>query len=318
MAGVGRAFGKLLLFGEHAAVHGCMAVGTALPEETTARLDGGPAREWDLAAIPAANREPLRAILASMENLIPGLAVRGRCSVRIESRVVQGAGFGSSAALCGAVARAALAHAGVGDTTRTEEEWRLAHSAERTFHGTPSGIDTGLSLLGGTCVFRPRPPALPAWERLVHSPLWLVVGAVPRDAACGELVGALSRRIASGDAAARAGIESLGELAAAAVSALRAAGGGAAVRIARLADDAMGCLRGLGLSTPALEQVMDAGRAAGALGGKLSGAGAGGAFYLVAEDEAGARAVAARVQKDCSSAGFISPARVLTLGGAAL
>jgi mevalonate kinase len=294
-------------------VHGHPAVGVSLPEMTIVSMDGSPAQEWDLDSITAADRESMRAVLARMEDFIPGLAAR-RSAIRIESRLARGAGFGSSAALCGAIARAALAHAGLGVEARPDEAWRLAHSAENIFHGTSSGIDTGLALMGGTCVFLPHPPALPACERLEHPPIWLVVGAVPRDAACGELVGALSRRLSAGDVAVRTRIEALGGLAAAAAAVLRAGGGDAARRIGHLADDAMGHLRDLALSTPALEKVLDTGRAAGALGGKLSGAGAGGAFYLVAEDEASARSLAAHVQKDCQSAGFVSPVRVLVVG----
>ena len=44
MGSVGKAHGKLLLFGEHSAVYGHPAVGVSLPEQTTVRLDdcGGP------------------------------------------------------------------------------------------------------------------------------------------------------------------------------------------------------------------------------------------------------------------------------------
>ncbi len=318
MGGVGSAFGKLLLFGEHAAVHGHPALGASLPEMTVVRLDDGPGHEWNLDSIPTEDRGGVRAVLARMEALIPDLADRGYCSVRVESNVARGVGFGSSAALCGAFARAALAHARRGAEEPPDAAWQCAHEAERIFHGTPSGIDTGLSLRGGTWMLQPRLPSLPDCERLEHPRIWLVVGAVPRDAACGELIGAVSRRIASGDTAARACIEALGGLASAAVSVLRGLDGGTAKGIARLADAAMPFLRDLDLSTPALEKVLAAGGAAGALGGKLSGAGAGGAFYLVAENEASAGEIKARVQRDCRSIGFVSPVRVLVVGDAGL
>ncbi len=317
MGGIGEAFGKLLLFGEHAAVHGYPAVGVSLPESTVARVDGPRMPEWNLEALSAPDRETVEAILLQMEGLIPGLAARGRCSVRIESGVARSAGFGSSAALCGALARALLSHAGGAAPAQPQEAWQIAHSAEGIFHGTPSGVDTGLALLGGTCVFQPDPPGLPAWSRIVHPRLWLVVGALPRDASCGELVGAVSRRIASGDALAVACMNALGGYAEQAAGALRDASGEMAATIGRLAGDAHAALRRLGLSTPALEQVLETGKAAGAMGGKVSGAGAGGAFFLVAGDAGSAGAIAARVQKECGQIGLISPARTLPLGGAA-
>ncbi len=316
MAGVGRAFGKLLLFGEHAAVHGCPAVGVSLPEATIARIEGDPAAEWLLQDIPTPDQTSVKAVLRHIEGLIPGLDDAGRRSVRIESGVARGAGFGSSAALCGALARALLSHAGGGEAP-VEVAWQTAHAAERIFHGTPSGVDTGLSLLGGTCAFEPRPPALPLWSRIAHAPLWLVVGAVPRDAACGELVAAVSGRVAAGDAAAVACIEALGDLAGEAAEALRSTSVGTAGAIGRMASRAQAALRRLGLSTPALDQALEAGRAAGATGGKLSGAGAGGAFYLVAADAGSAGAIAAGVQNECGSIGFTSPVRVVMLGSPA-
>jgi mevalonate kinase len=297
-------------------VHGHPAVGVSLPEVTTARLEDNPGPAWNLDSIPPSEREPVRSAFTFIEGLLPGLAARSRCSLRIESGVTRGAGFGSSAALCGALARAALAHAGSDTGTSVEAAWRLAHSAEKIFHGTPSGIDTGLALLGGTCVFEPHPPALPSWVRVEHPPIWLVVGAVPRDAACGDLVAEVTHRVAVGDAEACACIDTLGGLAAAAASALQSATGDLPGRIGHLADDAMTALCRLGLSTSDLDKVLDAGRAAGARGGKLSGAGAGGAFYLVAPEKDSAGRIAERVQSGCKALTFVSPLRVLCVGGA--
>ena len=159
MGGIGRASGKLLLFGEHAAVYGHRAIGISLPETTTVHLTGGTS-SWDLAQVPLDDRETVLAILAQLEEHIPELASRGRCSVRIDSAVARGVGFGSSAALCGALARAALAHAGAA-AEQDDRAWSLAHDAERLFHGTPSGIDTGLALMNGMHAFLPRAPRLP-------------------------------------------------------------------------------------------------------------------------------------------------------------
>ena len=60
---------------------------------------------------------------------------------------------------------------------------------------------------------------------------------------------------------------------------------GTAGELGRLAGEAQELLAALGVSTPALDRILEAGRAAGALGGKLSGAGGGGAFFLVCSDE---------------------------------
>ena len=73
------------------------------------------------------------------------------------------------------------------------------------------------------------------------------------------------------------------------------------VEIGRMADRAQQLLRSAGLSTPELDDLLSYGRAAGALGGKLSGAGGGGAFYLIYESgekaKVGARLLGERARR---------------------
>ncbi len=315
MGGVGRSRGKLLLFGEHAAVYGHPAVGLSLPEGTTVRLGEDEGSEWELGSIPREDQEPVRRILSRLEKTVPRLTARGRCAVRIESGVARDAGFGSSAALCGAFARAALAHAGAEEAAGDEvmHAWALAHDAERIFHGTPSGVDTGLSLLGGTCVLRPRLPKLPEYRRVPVVALHLIVGAVPRGADCAALIAGLGARLRSGDAAARASVETLGRISVEAADVLLSDGAAVSGPLGELAESAMDRLRALSLSTPGLDRLLQAARAAGALGGKLSGAGGGGAFFAVASDREAAAFIASRLEDEAAEAGIVlsSPVRVI-------
>jgi mevalonate kinase len=313
MEGVGRAFGKLILFGEHAAVYGHPAVGITLPQWTEVSLEDPGAADWDLRLVSEEDRETVRRVLARVEASLPALAAAGRCTVQIQSSVPRKGGFGSSAALCGAFARAALGRAGeaADDLPRA---WAIAHDAERLFHGTPSGVDTGLALLGGTCVLRPRPPGLPEHRMIPRRGIALVVGAVQRDAACAALVGGLAGRMSSGDTAVREAIGELGALADRAAVVLQAGASDAAAGLGSLADQAMNALRGIGLSTPDLEVVLEAARRAGALGAKLSGAGGGGAFYAIAPDARAAAVIAEGIREAAASAGLslLSDVRVVT------
>ena len=320
MGGVGAGHAKLLLFGEHAAVFGHPALGLSLPQTLTARLEGERVPSWDLAGILPEDRAPVGAVLGRLEALLPGLAAAGRCRVTIDSDVARGVGFGSSAALCAALARAALEHA----AGPRGDAWRLAHESERLFHGTPSGIDTGLSLLGGLLAFQPSLPGLPAYERLPSPRLWLVTAAVPRDEACGALIRSLGDRMRAADPFARDAIAALGRIAQSAWDALRSVGTrrgpsegspDPAVLLGGLADAAMEVLRGLGLGTPGLDALLAAGTRAGARGGKLSGAGGGGAFYLVAGSISSAETAADAVTAEAAR-GHIrlsSPARVIPM-----
>ncbi len=315
MGGVGRGLAKLILFGEHAAVYGHPAIGVSLAPCLTVRLGNRRLAVWDLAAVAEEDRGQVLAVLARMEVLLPDLAAAARCSVRIESEVPRGVGFGSSAALCTALAMAAIRHAGgsrePGRAWETDRAWELAHDAERLFHGSPSGVDTGLSLLGGLIAFRPRPPGLPDYEVLRRAPLWLVTAAVPRDDACRALIAGLGERMRAGDPAVRDAIAALGRIASDAREAL--AGGGGAPIIGALAEEAMRELRGVGLSTPGLDSLLAAGKRAGALGGKLSGAGGGGAFFLVADSARAAGEIAQAVQGQAQSAALRLAAPAVTI-----
>ncbi len=111
--------------------------------------------------------------------------------------------------------------------------------------------------------------------------------------------------------------EAIGELGALSDSAagiLQANAPHAAAALGSLADRAMAALRGIGLSTPDLEVVLEAARRAGALGAKLSGAGGGGAFYAIAPDAEAAALIARKIREAASAAGLslLSEVRVAT------
>jgi mevalonate kinase len=145
--------------------------------------------------------------------------------------------------------------------------------------------------------------------------LCIVVGALPRDAACAALVGSLALRVKTGDAAARASIDELGKIAAEAAESLLSGAEGLQEIIGRLADRAMHQLRSLGLSTPDLDRLLEGAGNEGARGGKLSGAGGGGAFYAVADDPQAGSRIASRLRAEAEKAGITlsSPLRIVEL-----
>ncbi len=284
MAYVGRAWGKLLLFGEHSAVYGYPAVGLALPETLELQINPGETAPEEGARL---DEPPLSAMFRALESLLPpisaaGLLGRLKGSVQIISSIPQSLGYGSSAALCSAFSRAALSLlSDVGFVANDQDIWRLANNLERVFHGTPSGIDTGLATLGGIQAFHFGDTDLPSATQLPSFAFSLVTGAVPRESSTKELVARLRDRLDSGDALLKGRLAALGQTAERGIDVIQDADADRTTEVGALATNAHEILREIGLSTAPMETAIKTGLASGATGGKLSGAGGGGAFYLL-------------------------------------
>ena len=307
LRGAGHA--KLLLFGEHAAVHGYPAVGLSLSATTVAELVLSERPGWRLPGQRGEQAELLGRMLGRLHELARGPEPGGG-KARFTSAIPPGLGFGSSAALCAATA-AAL---GAGRAS-TAELWAWAHQAERLFHGTPSGIDTGLALLDGLYLFQPSPTGLPAARRLPGLPLDLVVGAVPRKGDTGTLVRALSERLAGGDLGTAEALRELGGIARRAADLLEGSGPPERrlAEMGELASAAQARLAGQGLSTAELDGLLREGLSCGALGGKLSGAGGGGAFFLICPGADSAGRIAARLRATARRAGLPTAGTIRSL-----
>lgn len=300
----GTGFGKLLLFGEHAAVFGHPAVGMALPLATTIHLRHPGTRsasersdqEQELEELVA---EAIARLAAEAEMDVNGSPpVPG---VSVESSVPIGVGLGSSAALSVAVVRAAaswlsgMSEARIADGTA----WRLAHELERRYHGTPSGIDTGLAALGGTRVFRRR-LTLPSAEGLRTPEIALVLATLPRTSTTRELVAGVRTRHEGEPRTIGTALERLGRIAESAAAQLTedapSHGRSDAQVLGELARKAQANLRTIGVSSDTVEEMTESMRSSGARGAKLSGAGGGGAVFGIFESVAVALEAMAKIQ----------------------
>lgn len=331
-SGYGR--GKLLLFGEHAAVMGHPALGLALERGIEVALEPDPkAHNWTLVGRGDAEAAMAREVMTRLGDAVDGIPRGG--TIRVASTLPEGRGFGSSAALCVALTEAVLKASGSPEAVRHRAiVWAIAHHAEGYFHGSPSGIDTGLATLGGLVAFRPAPPELPEWHRVPLRPLSLLVGSLPRKSNAKALIADIRER-SKDPASVEAGrLSRLGALSAAAESLFEIgnaakqgglrdrggihggegpngegrphnddggphgggdrhrSGGPASPEISYelglLAKDAQIELSALGLVDPSLATLVETGEATGSEGGKMSGAGGGGAFWLVYPDRAAA------------------------------
>lgn len=277
--GIAEARAKLLLFGEHSAVYGSPAVGVSLPWTLTVHHIRGPV--WDLPGL-GPYEAAVRTVVSRLEELAleQGLPRPAPGRLDFQSEIPVSSGFGSSGALCAALVNLFWPELPLGHRDL------LAWKAEGQFHGTPSGIDTALALRQGWWALDPSVRPVSA-EALPDPGLVLVVGALVREGDTKSLVGSLARRREAGDPVVLSALEGLGTVSGQATNALKA---GRSDEIPALALRAREGLKRLDLETSALSQVLDEGlKRPGALAGKLSGAGNGGAFFLVFQDRASAQ-----------------------------
>lgn len=270
-----RGHGKIILVGEHAAVYGHPALAGALACGVTLRARTSDVLSLDVAGwdvhVKAGDDHP---VARALEAVAAAVGVT-RGAVEGEADVPPAAGLGSSAALAVALARSLATHAGTSLGDAAVEE--VAASAERCFHGNPSGIDVAVAARGGLGLYRRGHGLAP----IAATPITLVIGlsGEPRSTA------AMVERVAHARAARTAAVDA--ELAALGAAAERAA----AILCAPIVDtaelgeifvDAHARLSSLGVSAPVLDAMVAAACGAGATGAKLTGGGGGGAVIALA------------------------------------
>jgi mevalonate kinase len=270
---LGRGFGhgKVILVGEHAVVHGhtALAAGISAGIAAVARAGSGALQvpAWNLTA-SADDGTPVGRALAAVLRRMEAPALDFEVEAGIPSR----AGLGSSAALATAIARAAAA--AVGRAGEEAVDGAVA-AAEEVFHGSPSGIDAAAAK-SGLCGRFSRASGWRPVPVLQKITFCVGLSGRPRDTAAQvAAVGRFRDRLpAAGEVLAL-----LGRLADDAAGALAQ---GDVDGLGRIMDAAHGLLAALRLSSPELETLVHAARAAGAVGAKLTGAGGGGAVIALA------------------------------------
>ena len=281
---LGTAHGKILLFGEHAAVYGHPALGLTLDLET--RVDFTKDEKTAvISGVPPEHLEGVKRLVATLGRALglrPG-SVEGR--YRVSSTVPSGGGLGSSAALSAAAARAIAAEHSLLPSLRAL--WETANAGERLFHGTPSGIDTGLAIRTGLTAFEAFEASengLPAAHSVPGCDAVVLVATSPRIGSTESLVGSIREKMEAGDPGVIAAMAALGGSAREAIRILASDVRNPGRLLGSLAAEAHAVLAGLGLSTHAIDRFLEAGMQSGALGGKMSGAGGGGASFLLYSD----------------------------------
>jgi mevalonate kinase len=312
--GIGRAPGKVILFGEHAVVYGRPALAVPVTQaQAEAVVEPGEIGAGltivaaDLGETITVRDAPADHPLAAAARLTlvefgvddPDWRVTVRSTIPIAS------GMGSGAAVSAAIVRAlavARSH-GSGDSDQPADIDRqlpassfqllispadisaLVYEVERLHHGTPSGIDNTVVVYGQPVYFvrgQPaqtfqigRPFMLAIADTGIRSPTRIAVGDVRRAWERDPArFEALFDRIAAIAEAARAVIAD-----------------GQPEELGPLMDQNHALLQEIRVSCPELDALVAAARSAGALGAKLSGAGRGGNMIALVTEKTAAQVV---------------------------
>ncbi len=272
---VGRAPGKIILFGEHAVVYGEPAIGLALSKNASATLKPGRGQvrlrlDEGINVAVSENAATPKDLVAAV--LKPDLA---NLDVELALEFPPMSGFGSSAAIAVALIRAQDQLNGVPPRTFAVA-FERALGVETVAHAKPSGVDPAICLKGGLVRFV-RAGLRPQVSRLkMKLPAHLVVASAGGHGGTRQSVTRLADMKATTPKLVEQAMQTLGETARVGGQALLSGD----FPTAGLAMDlANGVLSGFGLVAPAVEQGLAICRGAGALGAKMSGAGGdGGAF----------------------------------------
>jgi mevalonate kinase len=311
--------GKIILFGEHAVVYARPAIAVPVTQVQARAVVSAEPRwpagrvhiqapdislEADLPELPA--DQPLR---AAVELVLDELRLdrSPACTLRITSTIAVAAGMGSGAAVSAALMRAFARF--LGRELPNERISALAYEVEKLHHGTPSGIDNTV-VTYELPVFFVRDQPL----HVLHLPesFMLVIGDTGVPSLTAAAVGDVRRRWQAEPARYEALFDEAGQLARSARQAIES---GHPHDLGPLMDANHAVLQAIGVSSLELDRLVEAARAAGALGAKLSGGGRGGNMLALVKPK-DARGVAEALHASGCARTLISAIRAVPGRGA--
>lgn len=291
---------KLILCGEHAVVYRQPAIAVPLPDlRATATVQAGTPHTGLTLAVPDLSPEPIHdpqhPLLALIHATLHTLAAPAAPDLHltVRSTIPIASGMGSGAAVATALVRAVARWYGVDVADATVSD--LVYQSEQRLHGTPSGIDNAVIAYAQPIWFVRQSPA-PLIEPIqIGAPLHLVIGDTGIRSETRLPVGAVRQAWQAQPAHYTALFAAVGDIVRQ-IRTILALPQPDLPLLGALLTANQHLLAQIGVSSPALEQLVGAAQAAGALGAKLSGAGWGGIMLALATDSAHAAHIAAALR----------------------
>jgi len=289
-----RAFGKLILFGEHFVVYKVPALVAAVAAYTDCDCEftDTPGLEVidERPAVPGykveKKAEADEAISIVLKHLAVDTSKRGM-KITFGGNLTAVSGIGASAAQVVALARAiAISTPLVMD----EDQINAAgYEGEKGYHGTPSGIDNTAATFGGVLRFQRTDGAPIFIKKKITTPIRIVYASTGITASTSKVVGDVRAKKEADPAWFEALIGRYSKLVVEGEAALDS---GDLATLGRLLDANHALCQELTVSCKELDDLVLAARAAGAIGAKMSGTGRGGLMLALTPSAESQAAVA--------------------------
>ena len=282
--------GKIILFGEHAVVYNRPALAVPVTQvHVDVEISDSPRAgvfinapnvglHAELNTLPSDH--PIASVILKLFSTLeisspPGSGQGEGLEVNITSTIPVASGLGSGAAVSVALIRALALH--VAYPLTNDQVNNLVYEIEKLHHGTPSGIDNTVITYNKPVYFIKGQP-IETFK--VGKPFTIVIGDTGIPALTKESVGDV-RRLWLRDTV---NFENFfNEIAQISLIARRSIESGKPEQLGELMDQNHMILQNLTISSPELDNLVEAARNAGAQGAKLSGGGRGGNMIALVE-----------------------------------